>query len=250
MTKFEKPQKGNPHQLVVNQHTFPARSIARFANSSGTVQLRLKADSSVREARPTDSMFCARRVWDQSSEALFCKKIEDDFQRLADLIVSGLIVSLNKERMHAISSFYALWVARTQLRDQPEKDLNMPGIWPDETRSKEQEEALEKAGYTFTRGNLLPARMVNGLAIRAWVMRHLRQVSPTAHWGIIYASGGEFIVPDCSLDHSFVPISPHIALANNASNQRLDNSAVRLVNEQLRSTSIRYFFARDFAACP
>jgi hypothetical protein len=39
MLKFEKPQKGNPHCLAIDQHTFPSKSIARFADANGRVQI-------------------------------------------------------------------------------------------------------------------------------------------------------------------------------------------------------------------
>ena len=250
MTKFEKPQKGNPHQLVINQHTFPAKSIARFVDSSGRVQLHMKPDKLVRRATPFDGIFCARRAWDHASEVRFMKRIEDDFQRLADLIIDGQVLSFNQEQTHVISSFYALWLARAQIRDRPEKDATMPGIWPGHALSKDHEEGLEKAGYTFSRGNLVPARMINGVAVHVFVARYLRQINPTANWGIVHASRGEFIVPDWPLDYAFVPITPMLALVNHSGNQRLDRGAVGLVNEQLRSASQRYFFARDFAACP
>jgi len=250
MAKFEKPQKGNRHQLVINQHTFPAKSIARFVDSSGRVQLQTKAGKLVRRAKPTDSMFCVRRAWDHASEAMFCKRIEDNFQRVAELIIGGLVVSFNQELTHIISSFYALWLARAQIREQPERDRTMPGIWPGHAWSKDQEEAVEKAGYAFFRGNVAPARMINGMALRIHVTRHLRQINPTANWGILHGIGGEFIAPDWPVIHMFIPITPKLALANNAINQRLDRDAVGLVNEQLRSASRRYFFARDLAACP
>jgi hypothetical protein len=178
------------------------------------------------------------------------KRIEDKFQRLANLIIDGQVLSFNQEQTHVISSFYALWLARAQIRDRPEKDAIMPGIWPGHAISKDQEEGLEKAGYAFSRGNILPARMINGVAVHVLVARHLRRINPTANWGIVHASSGEFIVPDWPLDYSFVPITPTLALVNDSINQRLDRGAVGLVNEQLRSTSRRYFFARDFAACP
>ena len=52
----------------------------------------------------------------------FAKKIEDDFQRLADLIIQGQFSNFNEERKYVVSSFYALWVARAQIREKPEKD--------------------------------------------------------------------------------------------------------------------------------
>jgi hypothetical protein len=250
MAKFEKPQKGNPFQLVINQHTFPAKSIARFAGSSGRVQLQMTAGKLIRQAKPTDSIFCARRAWDHASEVKFAKKIEDDFQRLADLIIQGQFSSFNEEQKYVVSSFYALWVARSQIREKPEKDGIMPGIWSGRAWSKHEEEELEKVGFVFARGNVFPSRMLNGAAIHVLVGRHLRQINPTAHWGIVRASSGEFIVPDWPLHHTFVPINPTLALVTPAVNQQLGRSAVKLVNEQIRLASRRYFFARDFLACP
>jgi hypothetical protein len=158
--------------------------------------------------------------------------------------------SFNEEQKYVASSFYALWVARAQIREKPEKDGIMPGIWPGRAWSKHEEEELEKAGIAFTRGNVVPARMLNGTAIHVLVGRHLRQINPIAHWGIVRASSGEFIVPDWPLHHTFVPITPTLALVSPAANQQLGRSAVGLVNGQLRLASRRYFFARDFLACP
>jgi hypothetical protein len=141
-------------------------------------------------------------------------------------------------------------VARAQIREKPEKDGVMPGIWPGRAWLKHEEEELEKAGIAFARGNVFPARILNGAAIHVLVGRHLRQINPTAHWGIVRASSGEFIVPDWPLHHTFVPITPTLALVTPAVNQQLDRSAVKLVNEQIRLASRRYFFARDFLACP
>jgi hypothetical protein len=247
--KFEKLQKGNPHRLAVKQHVFPARSIERFLDSSGRVQLQVKPEKLIRSAKPSDSIFCARRAWDHTSEVRFMKRIEDNFQGLADSIIHGDVFSFNREQTHILSCFYALWVARTQIRDQPEKDATMPGIWPGDGLSKDQEEGLEKAGYSFSRGNVMPARMINGVAVHVLVARHLRQINPTANWGIVHASRGEFIVPDWP-DYAFVPVTPMLAVVNHSLNQRLDLAAVGLVNNQLRSASRRYFFARDFAASP
>jgi hypothetical protein len=74
---YEKTQNGNPHQLPVKQHVFPARSIARFANSAGMVQLHNLTTQRTRAARPGDAMFCAMRAWDLRAERGYMKQIED-----------------------------------------------------------------------------------------------------------------------------------------------------------------------------
>jgi hypothetical protein len=250
MAKFEKPQKGNPHRLVIGQHTFPSKSIARFAGADGRVHLHMKQGGPIRRAKPIDSIFCARRAWDHGTEVGFMKSIEDRFQLLADLIIDGRVLAFDAEQTHVISSFYALWMARAEIRDQPRNDTILRGVLPGRTGwSRDEEEGLEKAGLAFFRGITMPAHIVNGMRAGVLVGRYLRRVNPSASWGIIRTSGGEFIVPDWPL-HAFIPINPALALANPALNQTLDRYAIGLVNKQLRMASRRYFFARDFTACP
>ena len=75
--KYEKTQKGNPYQLTVCQHTFPAASIARFADTTGCVEVYLIKQNKVVRLKPDDKLFCAKRVWDQRAESGFMKEIED-----------------------------------------------------------------------------------------------------------------------------------------------------------------------------
>jgi len=249
MPKFEKPQKGNPHRLVVSQHVFPSKSIARFVGSDGRVHLHTRPGDLIRRAKPTDSIFCVTRAWDNGSEVGFIKKLEDDFQRLAESILEGSVSSFDVERTHIISSFYVLWMARAEIRHQPEGDIVLKGILPGRKWSKDDEEQLEKAGLAFFRGTALPGRIANGLRVQKQVRRYLRQVNPTACWGIVRASSGEFLVPDWPV-HAFIPISPILPLTNHTTNKTLNRESVAMVNDELKSSSRRYFFARDFAACP
>lgn len=250
MAKFEKPQKGNPHRLVIGQHTFPSRSIARFAGADGRVHVHMKPGGPIRRAKPIDSIFCARRAWDHGTEVGFMKSIEDRFQQLADRIIDGRVSGFDAEQTHIISSFYALWVVRAEIRDQPGNDIDLKGVMPSRTAwSRDEEEGLEKARLAFVRGVTMPVHVVNGMRAGVLVGRYLRQINPSASWGIVRASGGEFVAPDWPV-HAFVPITQTIALANPAINQILDRDGIGLVNKQLRLASRRYFFARDFSSCP
>lgn len=60
---YEPTQKGNPHRLAVKQHTFPKTSIARFVGQKGNVELFLKSRDKVIQAKPSNEIFCAERVW-------------------------------------------------------------------------------------------------------------------------------------------------------------------------------------------
>jgi hypothetical protein len=169
MPKFEKPQKGNPHRLAVSQHVFPRKSIARFAGSDGRVHIHMRPDNLIRRANPTDSIFCAQRAWDNGSEVGFKKKLEDDFKRLAESILESRVSSFGGEQTHIISCFYVLWMARAEIRDQPQQDAVLQGILPGREWSKDDEERLEKVGLAYLRGTTFPARMLNGLHVQTQV---------------------------------------------------------------------------------
>jgi hypothetical protein len=82
-------------------------------------------------------MFCVTRAWDNGSEVRFAKKLEDDFQRLAESILEGRVSNFDAERTHIISSFYVLWMARAEIRHQPEQDIVLKGIFPGRKWSKD-----------------------------------------------------------------------------------------------------------------
>lgn len=248
MPKFEKPTAGNRHRLTVNQHTFPTRSISRFAGSDGRVALFVKANGDTRRAKPKDPIFCAKRVWDHSTEAGFAKKIEDQFQVLAGLIISGSVRELSREQLHAINLFQAIWIARSELRESPRASVTMAGILPGRSLSKDEEESLEKNGYAFSRGAEIPAHVFNGVGVRALTMRAARRLK-SEQWGIVESADGEFIVPGWPLTN-YLPIAPNVVLASPAENQRIGREGVAQINWQIRQLSRCYFFARDFNACP
>jgi hypothetical protein len=54
--KYEKTQKGNPHQLTIHQHTFPTKSIARFTDKSGYVKVKLIAQSKIISLNPINQL--------------------------------------------------------------------------------------------------------------------------------------------------------------------------------------------------
>jgi hypothetical protein len=105
--KYEKPSKGS--NLTVKQHVWPLASIARFADGTGTVCLFDKVRSKARRALPDDSIFCARRVWDQRAESGYMAAIEVAFQNLANEVVSGGVTSIGSSQKVTVDAFFALW---------------------------------------------------------------------------------------------------------------------------------------------
>jgi hypothetical protein len=147
---FEKPQKGNPHELPVNQHVWPLKSVARFADGTGTVCLFDKVRHRERKAKPDDDVFCAKRVWDRRAEGGYMKGIEDAFQKLAEEIIAGTVTTIDATQKGTIDAFFALWRLRADYKTANGDAISVKGVtgtnW-----SKDQEEQFEKGHAYFIR---------------------------------------------------------------------------------------------------
>jgi hypothetical protein len=86
-SRSEKPERGNPPELVRRQHVLPRRSIKRFVEAGGVDLVDLKRGR-LRRAGVNDVMFCADRAWNNGAETGWMKEIEDAFQALVEEILS------------------------------------------------------------------------------------------------------------------------------------------------------------------
>ncbi|WP_339940446.1 hypothetical protein [Undibacterium luofuense] len=238
-------QKGNPHGITIHQHTFPKRSIERFTNSSGYVDVWRISEKLNFPQNPKDKMFCAEHGWDHGTESLHMKTIEDKFQNLADLILNG--TDLSPGDFPIITEFYALWRLRWQTKTHPFEDIHIPHLPDSDLLSKDQQEAAEKNGYIFFDGKNLRSRFSAGTSIRVLTSRLIAN-PPT--WSVIWSRGLEFIVPDTFGETGIVPLSPHCCLvANTHSSGTISDENVREINQLAMQQAQYYVFAHDLNAC-
>lgn len=145
--KYERPQRGNPQELTINQHVFSFRSFARFVDSDGRIAVRRPPDASEElRVAPDAALFCAMRVWDHGAESGFMKEIEDRFQGVAEQIV-GVRQSLADDQHMIVTEFFALWAARAHLKANRTADAPIAGIEGKQVRhTPDDQELLEKNG--------------------------------------------------------------------------------------------------------
>jgi hypothetical protein len=245
---FEETQKGNPHKLTINQHVFPKKSIDRFSDEKGFVQLFRKASSKVIEATSSNSLFCAKRVWDQSTEAGIGKDIEDRFQSLADSILARASCVIGHFEKVVVEDFFSLWRARQKFRAEGLDDFKLEGIDGD-SLTKDEQEILERKHVIFCRDGVMPGRFAAGIHVFGY-MNTFRQDNQHMQWGIVHAGEGEFIVPDCFQDMMIVPISPKLMIVADQPNSTLTRSEVAVINQTAIDRSTDYYFARSLSECP
>lgn len=206
--EFEKPQRGNPHKLTINQHVFPRKSIDRFSDKNGLVQLYKVGGAKVIKASSTNSLFCAKRAWDQGTEAGIGKTIEDRFQRLVNSILVGSSNVLGYFEKEVIEDFLSLWGTRQKFRVDSLDDYKFEGS-EGGSLTKDQQEILERNHYIFCTDGVMPVRFASGLQVFGY-MNAFRHDNQHTQWGIIRAGEGKFIVPDCFQDMMIVPVSPEV----------------------------------------
>lgn len=245
--KFEKPQKGNPHRLTINQHVFPRTSINRFERETGLVDVFSYRVGKVVKVRSDNDLFCAKRAWDQRTEAGIGKHIEDRFQSLVRGILTGAVSVIGHFEKIVVEEFFSLWRSRQKFRVDGLADVQFDR--GGEVLTIDQQEALESKHVAFMRDGVMPGRLTAGIHVFGY-LNALRHANQHTEWGIVRSGDGEFIVPDCFQDMMIVPVSPKISIIADQPNSLLTRSEVAVLNQMAIDRSNDYYFARNFSACP
>ncbi len=239
---------GNPHGFTIKQHVFPRSAIARFAAADGKVQVQSLRATPSRRKVPTAEIFCAQRAWDHSTETWRTWSYEAEYQTVANELAAGRTSPLNYRENQIVSKFFALWTARHHARKEPSGDVVLQGI-SESLITDEQAEIIEMKGGAFTRGNVMPSHIFTSLSMRIRMDRLSHRLHG-AHWGIIRAQYGEFIVPDNSDSFAAIPVTPKICLVAGADDIEATPLDVALINSMGVQMAHEYYFARDFKYCP
>ena len=249
--RFERTQRDNPHQLTIDQHVFPVRSIERFADKDGTVYVCLKSRNTSFRTLPNNEIFCAKRAWDQQAESGYMKEIENSFQPLADAIIKGDVLEIGPDETRKINDFWILWHLRAEHRDGALPDAKLNAISGDPSLDKNQQEQLEKLHIGYIRSDAtIPGRNITGFKIQTRLFME-RKLLANEKWGITKAREGEFIVPDVFLNRALIiPLAPTCCLISRNDNATVTREVVQKINNLAITYSRDYYFARDISACP
>ena len=173
--------------------------------------------------------------------------IENEFQALAQKIVSGLPFLSSEQNVAATESF-TLWLSRALAQQSPISDQAINGVGG-EHLTEDQQERLEKSGgASISSDQTIAGRFLCGIQIR----QRMDALSPQLEgkrWGIVKANGGEFISPD-TFGHAVLPVTPTVYLFLGHEDSTISKLEVAEINALAERSAKKYCFARDFAACP
>ncbi|KAB7690898.1 hypothetical protein GBN24_07895 [Plesiomonas shigelloides] len=241
---YEKPQKGNPNQFVIQQHFHTAHCIGKFAGKNNKVEVRYIKSDLVEYKDKRAKLFCAQRCWDESSEKGLMAKIEHDFHNQINNIKPYDI------RDHqAISQYFLLWRIRHYLYTSSEQELTLNGI-SGSNLTKCEEETIEKKWGMFSRENgVIPSRFISGLQIKIQLARQWHQVQHLK-WGLLKATDGEFLVADSYRELTLMPISPKLAFYVGGKDSSINIQTLAKINQRSIESAINFYFAKKLDECP
>lgn len=237
------------NQLVKNQHVFPAKSISRFHDSKGTVEVNLITHKKLIRLDSRNNIFCVKRVWDQRAEQGYGLQIEDRFQSLVEYHLKNPRLYLLPFENQIVSEFYALWQFRSTIdsfegvhisreTDEPSKEL------PSEEKLNAE---LKHVIYENPDGSI-PIHFQRGLAMQI-AINHFISRHKNLSWVLCKSMGLEFIVTDNPGGDTTIPITPNFCYMANHIKNYLTNDEVRLINLSAIFRTKNYYFDRDLQHC-
>ena len=248
---------GNPNQITISQHIIPVKSIERFYNQKGAVEVRLIKQQKVIPVKANNKLFCASRCWDHHTE-VYMTSIENPFQELCEIIIKdGISFKIGDKENKIITKFYSLWRSRHHYQKNPESNWKLkglPAIDKERDFTQDEREKIEKLGaitpdYDEENGVFIPSHIANGQIIRNSI-HYYEMMCKNAKWGILISKEDqEFVMPDCFLQLMAIPVTPKICLFSYEENQHVTNSEVKKINSYAIHFSQDYFFAKDFKYC-
>lgn len=241
----EKPLKGNPYKLTVNQHIFPRSCIARFCDTDGKVTVHLNSETKTEKRKPEAKIFCAKRVWDQKAETGIMQEIEQDYHKFAERFLIDNSNSIHPKEHDIITAMYCLWCIRFSYNKNPIGDQKVDGIVDVALKmSKDDIENLESDGISSVTPNLeIPGRQIAGPKIMLNLMKERKKLKGTK-WSVIQSAHNEFIVPDQSLTRMILPLSPILCFIHESDTLSLVAGADE-INKILIKNSEDYYFAKS-----
>ncbi|MDH4844991.1 hypothetical protein E8E78_11905 [Pseudomonas sp. BN505] len=243
--KYEPTQPGNPHRFTINQHVFPKASIQRFAGMDGSVEVFSIPHQKVMRLKPNNPIFCAQRVWDQRTEAVIGKQIEDRFQTLADAIEWGRVTKIGIWEKRVVEEFFSLWRTRQRFRNEGLDDVTLNGV-TSETLTKAEQEVLESKHTLYASDGVMKGRFLAGIHVIGYQDNFI-QANESMQWGIVRSPVHHFLVPDSFEDMMIVPVSPRVAIVADMPDCVLTDDEVAVINQTAITRSTNFYFARQLA---
>lgn len=232
-----------------NQHVLPAKSIERFSNKKGHVQVRRLKSVNTFSTGLKNNIFCVERIWDQRSEQGYGKRIEDRFQSLIEYSLNHQLMHLPPEGHEIASEFYALWCLRSKIESYDEQaEGNLVGVTGSKLTDEQKKNLELKHAIYIEEGGVVPKRFKRGLTMQMAIDQFITR-NPGLTWSICNSNSLEFVVSDNPEGEFIIPITPKKCLICGFSITIFSQKQMLNLNLKAIARSKEYYFARDLGAC-
>lgn len=234
-------------ELVKNQHVLPYKSIARFCNDKGVVEVHRIQGNNTFVANPKNKMFCVNRLWDQRSEQGYGKRIEDNYQCLVEKVLATNFRVISRTDCETISKFYAIWIFRSSIeRYDALSSGNLVGVAGDSLTSEQKLSVELNHAIYIEEGGVVPMHFKRGItmqmAIDSFILRN-----PNLQWFISESKDLEFIVSDNPEGDFIIPFTPNFCFICAFNAPFLSLEQVRGINLRAILRSKSYYFAKKLS---
>jgi hypothetical protein len=225
------PELGdNQRDIAINQHIVSNRHIDAFTRD-GVVSVRLLTHDAEFNAPPQNEVFCAKRQWDEKTEKIRMKSIEDRFHREMDRIKAGEELSDHE----AMTEYLLTWLFRAWAGDNEQKGTKLNGITPSDLTNEEKAN-LEANGVAYVDSDgRVPERFGRGLDYMA-LLDHPPDQVHTGEWRVVEVKE-ELLVSDLPVT-SIIPIAPLAAVVP----EHLEEFVPSIYNDIARDNARNWYF--------
>jgi hypothetical protein len=130
-------------------------------------------------------------VWSQQLERGIFLHAENAFHEVVKSVASGRGIANHD----AVTEYFLVWQIRANLAKRPPEDLALNGVSESTPLTRNDEEVLEKKGFAFLRGNVVPGRLNAWFHARRDLDYSMSNLAGT-RWGIVRARDGVgFVCP-------------------------------------------------------
>jgi hypothetical protein len=233
--------------IAKNQHIVPKRSLERFSNFSGAIEVSRIGQIRSFQTSPKNPVFCFNRAWDHKAEALEGKRIEDSFQGVVDRAIQAGTYQLVSSDSIEVTKFFALWLYRSQAME-----FDVGGVHPALTPSaadKDEKLRLEALGVNFVdETGTFPSHVKRGWFVCGGVMSFLDRYMDLK-WFMSRGTHYEFLIADNPVEKLFIPISPELCLVAGQSWPVLTAEQCKQANLLAMAGAKKFYCARDLSRC-
>ncbi len=235
--------------IIINQHTFPAKSIERFTDTNGCVQVFRIPSGTLFPAKPANNIFSRRQIWDQRAEQGYGKSIEDKFQALVEYVIVNNVKTLPLDAHRTVGEFYALWRLRCTIDEYDHLiGKKIAGLSGSKLTNEEKLNLeLKHAMYTEPDGSV-PKRFTRGLVMQQGIDIFMAR-NGHLRWFISTSGHLEFLISDNPEGEFIIPITPRSCFILGFDVPKLSPDQVRELNLNAIFRSKRYYFAKSLQKC-